>query len=420
MTPDRWCWLRRSTFVACLLVLVPALSAFAQQQPLLNRPLPGARVPGQPEPQMPLRAPITLTPWIGVAEEYDDNVLMDNTRKTWDLVTVLTPGVTFTAERPTWRFNADYNFDARLYAREPRRNNGFNRQSFELDSFYRLDPQVTLSLDDSFRFNTGVNAFSTEGVVTGRDQSWSNTIRPGATWQIDRQTSARAFGAWTTQNYERGELRDSDTYRGDLGLEHAFTTRLRGNVGYQYAYFAIQDAPNVTTHAPRIGLAYDFTPTLTGSIAGGPTFEVPENGDSRVTPAIAASLVKRYAWGEAAARYNREVGTAGGLGGTADNQTAGISVTIGTLLRGLTVDFAPQYRVSESDDNTIDVRTLTIPLRATYQITAYFAVQAGYAFLHQRSDSTLRSARTGELLARDVDQNRVYIGIVVGYPIRWD
>ena len=406
--------------MVCLLVLVPAFSAFAQQQPLLNRPLPGTRVPGQPEPQMPLRAPITLTPWIGIAEEYNDNVLLDNDQKTWDLITVLTPGITFTAERPTWRFNADYNFDARLYAREPRRNNGFDRQRFELDSFYRLDPQVTLSLDDSFAFSTGVNAFSPEGVVTGRDQSWTNTIRPGITWQLDRQTSTRAFGAWTTENYDRSELRDADTYRGDLSLERAFSPRLRGNVGYQYAYFAIQDLPNVTTHTPRLGLSYDFSPTLTGSIAGGPIFEVPESGDSRVTPAINASLAKRYAWGEAAVRYNRDVGTSGGLGGTADNQTVGLSVIIGTLLRGLTIDIAPQYRTSESDDNTVDVRAFVFPLRATYQITAYFAVQAGYAFLHQRSDSTLRSATTNELLARDVDQNRVYVGIVVGYPIRWD
>jgi hypothetical protein len=407
-------------FLVAAFAVVPC--AFAQPltpSTLLQRPLPGS-LPGQSQTQLPLQAPITLTPSIGVAEEYNDNVLLNNDRRVWDLVTTITPGLAFNAERPTWRFNLAYDFDARLYAREPDRNNGFDRQSLALESFYRVNPALTLSLDDSMNFSTGVNAFAPEGVVTGRDQTFANTIRPGAVWQFDRLTTLRTFGAWSTQRFDREGLRESDTYRADIELARDFTARLRGLVGYQYAYFAIESEPNVSTHTPRVGLGYDFTPTLTGVISGGPTFEVRENDDTRVTPSITAALRKRYAWGQTALTYTRDVGLAGGLGGTADNNIVGLNVTVLTLVKGLSLEAAPQYRSSVSDDNSIDLRLFTLPIRATYQITPWFGLTAGYSFLHQRSDSTVVSTTTGELLGRDVDQNRVFVGLVFGYPIKFD
>lgn len=423
MTPAPW-WYRPRYVVAVvsLLVAVSLGAPGAAAQAILQRPLPGSEppgVPGQPALQPPLRAPITLTPSVGIAEEYNDNVRLNNDRRTWDLITVITPGLTLTAERPTWRLNAGYEFDARFFAREPDRNNGFDRQSFSLDSFYRVDPTVTLSLDDAFTFNTGINAFAPEGVATGRDRAWGNTIRPGVTWQIDRLTTGRVFGAWTAQRFERSGLRESDAYRGDVSLDRALTPRLRGTVGYGIAYFDIEQAEEATTHTPRVGLSYEFTPTMTGSISGGPTFEIRDD-DTRITPAVTAALRKRYAWGATTVSYTRDVGTAGGLGGTSDNQTAALSVVVGTLLRGLTLEVGPQYRTSESDDDAIDVRAFSLPLRATYQITPWFGLTAGYSFLHQRSDSTVRSTTTGELLGRDIDQNRVFVGILVGYPIKFD
>src|SRR5687767_86386 len=211
-----------AVLVAALAVVAPAFAQPLTPSNLLQRPLPGT-LPGQQQTQLPLQAPITLTPSVAVTEEYNDNVLLNNDRRRWDLVTTITPGLTFNAERPTWRFNLAYDFDARLYARDPDRNNGFDRQSVVLDSFYRVDPALTLSLEDSLNFSTGVNAFSPEGVVTGRDQAFTNTLRPGATWQYDRLTSFRAFGAWTAQRFERTGLRESDTYRGDVEVSRDFT-----------------------------------------------------------------------------------------------------------------------------------------------------------------------------------------------------
>ncbi|MBI1735042.1 MAG: hypothetical protein HYR51_07710 [Candidatus Rokubacteria bacterium] len=413
--------LPRVVATVSLLALVALLGDHAAAQTLLQRPLPGTdvSVPGQPELQPPRRAPITLTPSIGAGVEYNDNVLLDNSAREWDVIGIFTPGLTFTAERPTWRFNAGYYFENRVYWREPERNNAFDRQVFTLDSFYRLAPNLTLSLDDEFSYERGLNAFRSRGIATGRDPSWTNTIRPGVTWQIDPLTTTRAFLGWTTWRFEGEDLSDSDSYHLDLAAERAFTPRLSGIAGYQAAYFDLDRGENATTHTPRIGARYDFTPTLTGTLTAGPTFVI-QDSETRVTPSVSADLRKRYAWGTTTFTYMRDVGIASGLGGATDNQTIGLSVLVSRVWRGLTLDVTPQYTTAESDDDTIDVRALTLPIQATYQFTPWFSATLGYAFFFQRDESRLRSATTGEPLARDVDQNRVYFTLVFGYPITFD
>jgi hypothetical protein len=404
-----------------LLVVGIVVAPASAQFPAGRRP--AATGPAGTEPQQPLRAPITLTPSVAVTEEYDDNVFFNNDRREWDFVTSIIPGLTFTAERPTWRVNASYDFAARLYARDPDRNNAFERQHFTLDGSYEVNPTLTLALAESFSFSTGINVFAPEGVATGRESSWSNAIRPSATARLDPLTTLRGGGSWTVARFDGEGLRDSDIWRADAAVDRLLRPRLRGTLAYEVAFFDIETAPDVTTHTPRVGATYEFTPTLSGSLLAGPTFELREEGDDRVTPAITANLAQRFQWGWVTLGYDRAVGTAGGLGGTTDNQIVGGSVAVTTLMRGLTVEVAPRYRTFKSDDSTIgtvDVQAFSFPLQVTYQVTPWLGFMAGYSFLHQRSDSNITSTTTGTTLANDVDQNRVFFGVQVGYPIRFD
>jgi hypothetical protein len=375
------------------------------------------------EPRQALRAPVMLTPSVTVTEEYDDNVFFNNDRREWDFITSIIPGLSLSVERPTWRVNASYDFAARLYARDTDRSSAFDRQHFTFDGSYQVNPALTLALAESFSFTTGLNVFAPEGVATGRESSWSNAIRPSATARLDPLTTLRGGGSWTVARFDGEGLRDSDTWRADAAVDRLLTPRLRGTLAYDFAFFQIQTAPDVTTHTPRAGATYEFTPTLSGTLLAGPTFEQREEGDSRVTPAITASVVQRFQWGWVTLAYDRAVGTAGGLGGTSDNQVVGGSVAVTTLMRGLTVEVSPRYRTFESDDSpigTIDVRAFSFPLQVTYQMNPWLAFTAGYSFLHQRSDSNIVSTTTGTSLANDVDQNRVFFGVQVGYPIRFD
>ena len=410
---------------AVLSALVALLSvAPCGAQTLLQRPLPGTppRVPGQ-ELQPPFRAPITLTPSIEAGIEYNDNIFLDNRQREDDFVFLFAPALTFTAERPTWRLNAGYRFENRIYMDHSELNEAFDRQAFALDSFYRLAPNLTLSLDDEFNYETGVNPFSrpsTQTFATGRSAFWTNTIRPGLTWQADPQTTVRGFLAWTIQRYDDPDLIDSDSYHADIALERVLMPRLRGITGYKFAYFDVKRADDATTHTPLIGARYDFTPTLSGTLAGGPIVVLEDGKDTRLAPYINADLLAVFRWGTTAIRYTRDVGLAGGIGGTADNDLFELIVLMSRVWRGLSVEFAPNFQRSQSEDHRVDVKAVSVPLTLTYQFMPWFSVSAGYAFLHQTDDSAVRGAVTGEPLARDVDQNRVFFTVVFGYPIRFD
>lgn len=411
MPPVRW-------MVAVLMgALWPAL---AVAQPIPIAPYGTTARPTDPQQlQMPLRAPLTILPSVTVSEEFNDNILLSNRDRRWDFITGITPAINAIYESATYRLAAGYNFTAEFYARDPDRNAAFDRQNFNLDTSWRPSEQLTLTLTDAFAFSTDTNVISPEGVSTGRDRAWSNTLAGGASYRLDALTTVRGGGSYSIQRFSASDLQDSDVIRLDAGLDRAFSRRLTGTVAYQFGYFNIDDEPEAWTHTPRIGGSYRLTETITLAGTGGPTFEIREGGDSRVTPAVTATYTQRTFFGAVGANFDRQVSTAGGLGGTTDNTSFGFSVDLTTLTRGLTLSFAPRYSIVESDDDRIDIRSVTLPLTATYRLTAWLAAVASYQFYQQRSDSTVRNRR-GDLIAEDADQNRVFVGLQFGYPITLD
>src|SRR5256712_14164475 len=87
-----------------------------------------------------------------------------------------------------------------------------------------------------------------------------------------------------------GEGNNSDTYGFLSSLSHAVTPRLTGLLGYGFTYLNIQRQGTSTTHTPTLGLSYQLTQTLTGTVAGGPAI-TESDGDTTGSPAGSASLV---------------------------------------------------------------------------------------------------------------------------------
>jgi hypothetical protein len=409
---------RRVGWVGLCLVAVLAATPAAAQFPL---PLPGQAPPLDPqELQPPRRVPFTLTPSVTITEEFNDNIFIDNDRREWDFITGITPGLALTFEDATRRLSAAYSFTAELFARETDESHAFDRQSFVGDAVWRVSPQLTLSLADTFAFTTDTNLIGTEGVSTGRDRAWTNALSGGAAWQFDRLTALRGGLGWTVERFDDRDLQDSDVYRAETVLDRRLSPLLTASVGYEFAYFDIDREERTTVHTPRLGVAWEVTPTITLSLDGGPSFELKEDSSTRVTPAVTAGYRQRLPFGAWGVSYDREIGTAGGLGGTTDNQLVSAFVDVTTLARGLTVQLAPRYSIVESArDDSIDVRSFTMSLQAIYRVTSVVAFVAGYQFFHQRSDSTVVSS-AGTLLATDADQNRLFFGIQFGAPIRFD
>jgi hypothetical protein len=406
--------------LVCAISLIALATPAAAQFPLFQQPgRPGAFL-DQQELQEPRKAPFTLVPSITITGEYNDNIFIDNDNKVSDFIIGFTPGLALSIERPTYRVAAGYNFTSEIFMKETDESHAFDRQNFFLDSLWRVDPFLTLTLTDTFVFSTDTNLISRAGVATGRDRSFSNILAGGAAWQFAPLWLLRGDASWQVERFDDSDLADSNVYRIGPTVERRFTPQLTGNIGYEFGYFDIQREPKTTTHTPRVGVTWQPTPTISLALRGGPSFEIKDDGDSRVTPAVNASYRQRMPFGGIGLAYDREIGTAGGLGGTTDNQLISGFVDVTTLARGLVFQFLPRYSIVETpDSNRIDVKSFTMALQLTYRVTAWMSLLAGYQFFRQRSDSTETSS-TGTFLANDADQNRVFFGIQFGYPIRFD
>src|SRR5262249_38850765 len=76
------------------------------------------------------RGPFTLLPSIGISEEYNDNVHVDNRNRDWDFITNISPALSLSINRPTYQLNAGYTFSAAIYARGTLPNEAFQSQNF--------------------------------------------------------------------------------------------------------------------------------------------------------------------------------------------------------------------------------------------------------------------------------------------------
>src|SRR5205814_1097227 len=111
----------------------------------------------------------------------------------------------------------------------------------------------------------------------------------------------------------------------------------------------LADAYTATTDTPKIGASWQVTPTITLAVNGGPTFELHDNGDSRITPTVTATYEQTVKFGTVGLGFDRQVATAGGLGGVTDNTSVFGHVDVITFTRGLTLSFAPRYSWVKSD-----------------------------------------------------------------------
>jgi hypothetical protein len=370
------------------------------------------------------RGPLTLTPSLGIVEEYNDNIFLTNENRVWDFITTFSPTITLSVNQPSFQLSAGYSFSAVVYAKETDLTKALDTQNFIAFGTYRVSPAVTLIASESFVLSNYTNLTSATsttsaqgGFSTGRQKSWNNTFSPGMSWQMSPRNTLSLGATYSVLRFEGGGVGiDSDTYQFQSTLTHAFTPRFSGNVGYGFTYLDDKTAANSTNHTPTVGLSYKLTPTLTGSVTGGATIsEI--GGDTFVTPSGSVILAQTWQFGSASVQYSRYIAAAGGFGGTTDTQTASGLFTLSTLLRGLIVAFSPTYSTAESlssrSSNQVDVQSFTLALDAAYQINRYTSVFAGYTFLHQR---TGRSS-SGQF---DADQNRVRVGVQFGYPFTFN
>jgi len=145
-------------------------------------------------------------------------------------------------------------------------------------------------------------------------------------------------------------------------------------------------------------------------VLGGPTFLVQDN-DTSVSPGVTAALTQAFKWGTVSVGYDQAI-TAETVG-TTDRKAIFASILAPTLMRGLQLEFTPRYAIADEENprgGTSDtIKTLTLTLRATYQIARSISVIGSYTFYRQTSDQD----------RNDIDQNRVFLGFQYAFPINF-
>lgn len=364
-----------------------------------------------PRPQP--RGPLVLIPSLTLGAEYNDNIFLDNRRRESDVILTATPGLQVVMETARYRLATGYSFTAEKYLDEDRLDTPFRRHDFYIEGQYQATSTLGLSVRDALTYSKDTQEASLLGVSTGRREALGNVLSVGATWRLTPRTSLQPSASWALQRADGPGTADSDVYSAGATVAHRFTPRLVGTAGYEFAFIDAENAPETTTHTPRVGASYDLTRTLTATVSAGPSIRVTDDRTD-VSPAITAALVQQFRWGSAGVSYDRRIGTAGVLGGTTDNQVVSGSLRVTGLHRDLVLELLPAYSVTESaDGDGLDVQALTVTLRAAYQFTPWLAGVASYTVYHQRSDGA-------GTVVRDVDQHRVFVGLNFSFPFRRD
>jgi hypothetical protein len=358
----------------------------------------------------------TLVPSLAVSEEYISNVFFSSSNPEWDLVTSFTPAVALFINQPRYRLIAGISTSADLYARDSSLNNGFGRGNLTLAGDFYATRDLTLRISDTLAADR--NTGSTGAFSVGRQLSLTNLLTPGLRWQI---TPRSAIDGYLTYGVRRffgdGIGVNSDEYLMQTTFDYALTSRFTGILGYGFTFLHTDGLEDSATHTPTVGFGYRLTPSLSVSITGGPAITI-ISGETFVSPAGNVSITQVFRAGTINLQYIRGVTVAGGFGGTTDNQTAVATVVMPTWIRDLIFLFSPSWEKSESLDSTqgstqVDVQAFRITLGLSYRLSRYVNIFGGYDYIRQRTGPKSTTQVDG-------DQNRVRVGIQVGYPFSLD
>src|SRR5204863_4965979 len=178
--------------------------------------------------------------------------------------------------------------------------------------------------------------------------AWSNTSSPGVSWQMTAATAPNVVATHAVERFEgTGAGFGSNTYGLQNTLGHVLTPRLTGTVGYGFTYPDLLGQQNSTTHTPTLGVSYRLTPTLTATVNGGSAV-TQIGGETFVSPAVTAGLIQILRYGSASGQSSRDLGVAGGLGGTTETQTFLGALALFTWQRGFIVTFKPANHTAKS------------------------------------------------------------------------
>lgn len=369
-------------------------------------------------------------PWslsVNVGQGYNSNVDTDSDDD-GSFETTVTPSASLTLdlERTDVSFNYSYNFV--YYWDSTDEDDTDENHSFGGSITHSFTPRFSVSLSDNFVYGVeptlAKDEVTSASIVTSRrGDYYNNVVSVDAGYEISERWSVSAGGGWSLWRYDEstavttnlaGKVNDRDRYSGNASVGYSLSPRTSVSVSYTFSMIEykesnffntnnlskFKDSRNSQSHSGSLSFSHEFNPKLNGSINGGATYVVYEDGSDNIAPLGGASLSYSYL-----PKGSVTASVAGGLT-TTELSTYRSSGTLAASL-GVTHPFTAkisgnaqvQYTYSRFQDPDPaltpepaedDEHTVLIGLGAAYEVTRWFSVGLSYGVDAVSSDENSR------------------------------
>jgi hypothetical protein len=229
---------------------------------------------------------VTLIPSVSLSSLYDDN-LFARTVGSSDQMTLLTPSIQASYERPTDTVFGLYSFDMQRSIDHPALNNVQARRHALMNTRHRESEKLTLVFDGSYDQTDTAGALSlSTGLLLGRVRADRWQVGPSMDYQVSPLTTVSARYDWTRERIEGSPSANEHVVR--FNVAHQLSPRLTASLGYLGRHFVNGDEVH-TSNAALAGWTYELAPFMVLTLLGGPRLA----SRGGVAPEIVAALARK-------------------------------------------------------------------------------------------------------------------------------
>lgn len=359
---------------------------------------------------LPAAADVTLKPAVTTGIRYDSNATISaaNQGKKDDFIVTLSPQFDIINDRQKIVFELMYRASGLYYLKDPQLNTINHFVIADMKAEYSQATKFDIS--DSFSYLRQSLLASQTNIQTSRYNILANTAALRMDHEFTPKASMTANISDNVLKYEDPAAYDSRTDSASLTGVYRITPSTSTDAGYKFTNYSFDPSGaknGIRTHALRLGLAEQFSPSLTFNLFGAGVYQNGA-GNSRNWEA-GASVTKAFMRSTLSGGYARTVTTMSGLTNTLGiNQTYSLSYDYRTSDRSNAMLYGA-YSKNRTRPAAVDLESYNAGLRWEYKMRAWLTIGAGYDHFDQRSQGSVGS---------DVRREQAYISATVT-PYEW-